>query len=464
MIKKIKIVSFLVLLSLVIAMIFGCNAEEQVIKEHLHSQQTKLTKVPLSELLLQEKFSTAYKKIPKKKVVKYDIAGRSALEDQYGFTILDAPVNVIEKDGQTYYNILIVSDNNTDNKIENLIITTLSNQENEFYQVKYKAPITTINALDVINQGVKDIINLENQHSTDTYRCEFLEVTSYFCWAAGGSRDCQGADTDLGCHGTTTMTMNCSGGGGFNYSGGSGGATGGSGGGGSGGSNGTIIGSPVIPTYTSINLTTTLSLNPAQDTWINNINNRNIKKVLQQFLFNNGNLFNNDNHVLAINLLNLAMSNNSTFTFDTALNNTNAISFNNVADLQSYLNNFSNNTTDTFSLTQQGDTKNARFRKTVNGFTHINVEVNQTLSPYTVNSVSSSISGNTFGLDLVQTTPNDAAQITTNANVVTINFLADIKVSLFMQGIGTLHTFHCTIIVKLNKLTGNPISIQVTGI
>ena len=251
MIKKIKIVSILVSLSLMISIFFGCTAEEQVIKEHSHSQDTKLTKVPLSELMLQAKFSTAYKKIPKKKVVKYDIAGRSVLEDQFGFTILDAPVNVIEKDGQTYYNILIVSDNNTDNKIENLIISSLTNQDNEFYQVKYKATNTTVNALDVIEQGVEDIINLETQNSTDTNRCSFYEVTSYYCTAAGTAQDCEGSDTQSGCHGTTTMTMSCSGGSGFNYGNPSGNGSTSSNGGSNGGSNGTIIGSPVVPPCTT---------------------------------------------------------------------------------------------------------------------------------------------------------------------------------------------------------------------
>lgn len=303
MIKKIKIVSILVSLSLMISIFFGCTAEEQVIKEHSHSQDTKLTKVPLSELMLQAKFSTAYKKIPKKKVVKYDIAGRSVLEDQFGFTILDAPVNVIEKDGQTYYNILIVSDNNTDNKIENLIISSLTNQDNEFYQVKYKATNTTVNALDVIEQGVEDIINLETQNSTDTNRCSFYEVTSYYCTAAGTAQDCEGSDTQSGCHGTTTMTMSCSGGSGFNYGNPSGNGSTSSNGGSNGGSNGTVIGSPVTYNYTSINLTTALNLNTTQQQFIDNPNNFRLKKDLQVYVFSNQLLFFGNNGLAMVEFL-----------------------------------------------------------------------------------------------------------------------------------------------------------------
>lgn len=308
MIKKIKIISILATISVLLGLIFGCNTEEQVIKEHTHNKEIKLTVIPLSELLLQKEFNSIYSKIPKKKVTKLDIHGRSAIEEQYGFTILDAPITVIVKDDQTFYNILVKSDNNVDNKLENLVLTSIPNQLYQFNLIRYNAQITTLNTNLIIEQGVKEVIDLEAQNSNETYRCTITEYMTYACSAAGTSKDCQGNDNTPVCHSTTYMSMNCTGGSGSGYTNGDSGGSSSSGSGSSLGSNG-IYTSPVTGTYININLTTTLSLNPAQDTWINSPSQFRLKKELQIYLFNNNNLFNIDNTDFAKDFIVNAISN-----------------------------------------------------------------------------------------------------------------------------------------------------------
>ena len=75
-----------------------------------------------AELMKNNQFSRAVKRIPKKQVITQDFTGRSVVEDTYGFTILDAPVKVIEVDNKTSYTLQVVTDENTTGELENLIL------------------------------------------------------------------------------------------------------------------------------------------------------------------------------------------------------------------------------------------------------------------------------------------------------------------------------------------------------
>ncbi len=164
-------------------------------------------------------------------------------------------------------------------------------------------------------------------------------------------------------------------------------------------------------------------------------------------------------------MINLCAINNSTFALDSSINAQNAQTFNSVDELNNFFNNFSNNQNgDTMSSIIDGDTKTANFSKTVNVFTYFDAEVNQTLNPYAVNDVTTSISGNTLGLVYNQTTTSTASQVSTSGNVVTITVSGNLDFVLFTQGIGTIHTFKIKYVLKVNKLTGEPISIEIIGL
>ncbi len=61
-------------------------------------------------------------------------------------------------------------------------------------------------------------------------------------------------------------------------------------------------------------------------------------------------------------------------------------------------------------------------------------------------------------------TPANGGDITTNGNIKTIKFSGDLNINVFIEGIGTLHTYHITFIVNVNSVTGQPISGQIIGL
>ena len=194
------------------------------------------------------------------------------------------------------------------------------------------------------------------------------------------------------------------------------------------------------------------------------INNQTLETQVNIFNYLAQNNFNTQSTNFVNQMINLSNTNNSTFVFDNTINSSNAINVNNTTEYQNYLNNFANAVSEELSSITIGDTKTARFKKTVNLFTDFNVEVNQTMNPYSINNVSSSLSGNTLGLTYEQTTDGSSAEVSTNGNVVTVTFSANLNFVLFTEGIGTIHTFHLTIVVKINRLTGEPISIVIYGL
>jgi hypothetical protein len=169
---------------------------------------------------------------------------------------------------------------------------------------------------------------------------------------------------------------------------------------------------------------------------------------------------------LTINqLIELCRANNSTFSINNSITAQNSISFNNVTEFQTFLNNFNDGLANQIDLIDvNSDTKVAKFKFTVNFFTDFNVEIQQKINPWSLENISSSISGNTFSLSYSQMTPANGGDITTNGNIKTIKFSGDLNINVFIEGIGTLHTYHITFIVNVNSVTGQPISGQIIGL
>lgn len=189
----------------------------------------------------------------------------------------------------------------------------------------------------------------------------------------------------------------------------------------------------------------------------------------QQSIFNylNTNGFNTTNKNKIKNLIQVVSQTNGTFVLSPNVNSGNSQVFNNSQELTNYLNSITdsqNSTTEFTSLFQ--NQKIAKFNKTVNFFTDFSVQVSQSISPYVIQSVASSISGNTFSITYTQTTPNNGADISTNNNIVTVQFYGNLDINIFFEGIGVIHTYEITQIVKINKLTGEPIpgSYQILGL
>ncbi len=125
MIKKLKKMKLFLYICLGLIILNACTFEEEIIKQNGYQEKMKLESKKFSELLQLPAFNNAYKRVINKKLtLSNDFAARTALEDQYGFTIVedkDAKV-ITDVDGSISYSMLIERAVKENLKFENLII------------------------------------------------------------------------------------------------------------------------------------------------------------------------------------------------------------------------------------------------------------------------------------------------------------------------------------------------------
>ena len=136
--KKLKKLFYLSLL-LSGLIIVGCELQEDVIEQHNHQNELRLSQKSFSELLEDKNFTTAFSKIPKQKILTTNVLGRTQIEDKYGFTIFDTPVNVSESDTLIAYNLLIKRDVASEGSyVENLVMNIFPQKNRtDAYIIKY---------------------------------------------------------------------------------------------------------------------------------------------------------------------------------------------------------------------------------------------------------------------------------------------------------------------------------------
>ena len=96
-----------------ITMLLFISCEKEIYDDALYQDNLKLEKFTFSTLIKNEKFITAYSKIMKTKTNDY--ANKTVMEEQYGFTIVDEPVHVLQNDTITSYTMLIKREENPNN-------------------------------------------------------------------------------------------------------------------------------------------------------------------------------------------------------------------------------------------------------------------------------------------------------------------------------------------------------------
>lgn len=107
----------------------SCSVEENVVKKINH-KKIDFKEKSFKEALSIPIFSDSYKKLAKNKgEFKNEDDARTALEDQYGFTIVtDSPVRIItDENGTIFYTILIEREVKQELIFENLIIKVTDN-------------------------------------------------------------------------------------------------------------------------------------------------------------------------------------------------------------------------------------------------------------------------------------------------------------------------------------------------
>ncbi len=208
--KKLKKLFYLSLLlsGLIIA---GCELQEDVIEQHNHQHELKLSQKRFRELLEDKNFTTAFSKIPKQKVLTTNILGRTQMEDKYGFTIFDTPVNVMESDTLIAYNLLIKRDiKSKGNYVENLVMNIFPQKNRtDAYIIKYVFDGTTeINPENFFELEKKYVVTpiIFNNEPFDEIAKQNME-----CIRIQELQCCDDPDgTWGGCHGITAACSNSS--------------------------------------------------------------------------------------------------------------------------------------------------------------------------------------------------------------------------------------------------------------
>lgn len=138
--KKTSFLKFLwggvISLSLLLSTSCEKDLYENVLIEKQKSNY-KIKTVDFEKVYSDELFQNSFRKIPKKKTISSSIYSRSAFEENNGFTIIDAPVKIVERNGITTYTLLIERDETIDGKLENLVLYSEPVDGEIGYIIKY---------------------------------------------------------------------------------------------------------------------------------------------------------------------------------------------------------------------------------------------------------------------------------------------------------------------------------------
>ena len=109
----------LILYFCIFGFIFSCSPEQNILKSP--QKNSRISQKPFKELLLLNSFNNAYEKVKTEK--QKNLASRSALEDEFDFTVSEKHlVKIYEVDEKTYYNIFIKREAVDSTYFENLLL------------------------------------------------------------------------------------------------------------------------------------------------------------------------------------------------------------------------------------------------------------------------------------------------------------------------------------------------------
>lgn len=472
--------------------LFSCS--EELYEETIHSsKKIKITEVEFKELFKDEKISNLLSLINHNN----NVFARTEFENQLGFTISDGNVKIIEKDNITSYTMLIHRDGVTDNSyFENLVI------QNDIYNNK-KAAIFKYIPSNITPTGHNSFKFEGDIQKTDVaFSGGSQNATQSGCYAqglmcceswsspgtSGSSHPATSQCTDINFLFVETFEVICapndggfepSGGGPVNWDPGFGnGPTPGNGGGPSDPNTPTapqdyqvpeIITSPILDTENSDDIRNTSlfyqSLSPLQLQWVMADPNHQIiiNQLIQYQIDNN---WSDESKQFANEMINLNTANNSIFTIDNTITAENGLVFNDINELQDYINNINNSVASIVETEDNGNnTKTSRFKFDLGMFAYLNVSVKQKLQAtgqtYSIENVSSSISGLTLALEWEQ---NDDDDVNISGNIATVTFTGTLSLNCFVEGIGVFFSDNVTIICTFNITTGALISSQLIGL
>lgn len=286
---------------LILISLSSCEAEKDLITETKNSNPIK--EYTFKQISQQPKFNKAYHKFTDG-LNNMRMANRVADSD---FEIDSTTVKEVTIGDKTTYTMAIKRPTPDSSYFENLIIQSKAGDTTKAYIAKF-TPNQAINQNETQHslgfKGTVQVKEIAFDSSSFSNRLSLQCLT--IKWCNIGDSIHEAYSPACNCIATTTVCYEYGTDQGPTYNYGSGGSNyygGNNGGGGTGG----IALTPVKPTYTSVNLTTMLSLNPAQEAWVNAPAQFRIKKDLQVLLFENP-----LNNIALANQIIIRMMNNPT--------------------------------------------------------------------------------------------------------------------------------------------------------
>jgi uncharacterized membrane protein YgcG len=115
------------------------SCQNDYYEENGQQGTVKITEKRFDELIVNIKFRALFEAIPKKKhSFSTALQARTAMEDQYDFTIVDVPIKVATADNLTSYTMLITREDQSNSYFENLVIQEDVDNNKQAVILKYK--------------------------------------------------------------------------------------------------------------------------------------------------------------------------------------------------------------------------------------------------------------------------------------------------------------------------------------
>ncbi len=486
-IKKLKSL-FLVLITIVLTLqMVSCDKDEF---ENLNNSQNgqfdlKVKKISFKDVKLNR---NAFEKLKESRSkINPSLSQRGIYNEDFGVFIDTTNILITEKEGKHSITFLIIDDEDL-SKVKNLVLNSKDDGSYSAFITEYilsQSDIIKLTNNEPIGEktpsSVTDITTNQNTNIINSSNANCVSTFSYnqtVCWSGDNLIPSQGdlgdgctsglfSDTffvieiDWGCvsgGGSTGYNPGGSDSGGYNP----GGYWTGGGSGSSGGSQ-TNPNNPVLTTpnikYPTVPRDFLLSLSDEQLDWWNAIENSTPRNEIIDYLNNNKvegtNTIEPDALAFALELIDLAMQNNATFSFDNTIDPNNALNFDSVEDFQNFLENISREGFD-FELEDdlQTNQKTAKVKLALTGiFGGINFNIKQNITPtYSVANVTSTAYGFTLAFSWDQKDYN--VEINNIANTATVTINGDIHYNVFIDGLGTVWSSEIEIKVVLNTTTG----------
>jgi len=186
-------------------LVYSCVRDDFYQEQNTSNQDVndyKFNKISFSDL--KNNNTKALKKIEQISSLKNKTKGRAyrtIYNEQYGVFIDTTQIVMLSKDNEHTITFRIVSDNENENEVENLVLKSRENGEYSAYITKYE-----LSDNDLLNPSLKSVTSVDNNYQTnslglDSSCVDTRTVTLTLCWDDDGNVVEHYGDVDGTCNG-----------------------------------------------------------------------------------------------------------------------------------------------------------------------------------------------------------------------------------------------------------------------